>query len=332
MVRRTVTRHPAFGLMLAAFGALVLTPDAMFLRLSGMSGTQMMGWRGIFMGTALIVVWLVTSRGRKRDLGLLASGAGALIVVAQFFNSTLFTLGIASSPVAILLLGVATTPIWAGLLSWLLLGDRTSRATWITIAVVAIGISIAVLGGGAGVGASMRTIVLGVLAGLGVAVMLAINFVVLRSRPELPIPLLIGLGALGVGVVGVSVTGPSHMMEGQIWAIAVTGLVILPISFLTLSIASRYTAAANVSLLLLLETVLGPIWVWLVIGEAMTSAMLVGGAIVVAAIAAFLLHARPVLRPPYFARSRRLFRDRRQKGKYDDRKLDQPSGGCRQER
>lgn len=305
-----MTRHPAFGLVLAAFGALVLTPDAMFLRLSGMSGTQMMGWRGIFMGTALIVVWLLTSRGRKRDLALLASGGGAAIVVAQFFNSTLFTLGIASSPVAILLLGVATTPIWAALLSWMLLGDRTSRATWITIAVVAIGISIAVLGGGAGVGASMRTIVLGVLAGLGVAVMLAINFVVLRSRPELPIPLLIGLGALGVGVVGVSVTGPSHMLEGQVWAIALTGLVILPISFLTLSIASRYTAAANVSLLLLLETVLGPIWVWLVIGEAMTSAMLVGGAIVVAAIAAFLLHARPVWHPPYFSRSRRLLRDR----------------------
>lgn len=326
-----MTRHPAFGLMLAAFGALVLTPDAMFLRLSGMSGTQMMGWRGIFMGTALIVVWLLTSRDRKRDLRLLASGGGAGIVVAQFFNSTLFTLGIASSPAAILLLGVATTPIWAALLSWLLLGDRTSRATWITIAVVAIGISIAVLGGGAGVGVSMRTIMLGALAGLGVALMLAVNFVVLRSRPELPIPLLIGLGALGVGGVGVSVTGSSHMLEGQVWAIAVTGLVILPISFLTLSIASRHTAAANVSLLLLLETVLGPIWVWLVIGEAMTPAMLVGGAIVVAAIAAFLVHARSLRKPAYPSRSRRLLKEHQRKGEYDERKLNGPSGGCRQE-
>ena len=286
-----MTRHPAFGLALAAFGALVLTPDAMLLRLSGMAGPQMLGWRGMFMGTALLMIWLAVSRRRRADLALLGSGAGIGIVGCQFFNSTFFALGIAGAPVAIVLFGVATTPIFAALFARMLLGERTARATWITICAVAVGIGIAVLGGG-GVVAPAGAVIFGAAAGLGVAAMLALNFVVLRANPHLPIPLLIGLGALCAGVAGVTATGPAQMLEGNIWAIALTGCIVLPVSFLSLSFASRHTAASNVSLLLLLETVLGPAWVWLVVGEQMTPAMLLGGGIVVGAIALYLLHAR----------------------------------------
>lgn len=286
-----MTRHPSFGLALAAFGAMVLTPDAMFLRLSDMSGTQMLGWRGMFMGTSLIVIWMLTSRARGADVALLASGAGIAIVCCQFVNSALFALGIGAAPVAIVLFGVATTPIWAALFAWALLGERTARATWITIGVVAVGIGIAVLGGGEMEGAS-GAILFGACAGLGVAMMLAMNFVVLRARPDLPIPLLIGVGALCAGAAGVTATGPAYMTDGNVWAIAITGCIILPVSFLSLSIASRYTAASNVSLLLLLETVLGPAWVWLALGEVLTPQMLLGGTIVVVAIAIYLLHVR----------------------------------------
>ncbi|MFD0858690.1 DMT family transporter [Roseovarius aquimarinus] len=286
-----MTRHPLFGLALAAFGALVLTPDAMFLRLSEMSGPQMMGWRGIFMGSSLTLLWLLTSRTRGADLALLASGAGIAIVGCQFVNSALFALGIGAAPVAIVLFGVATTPIWAALLAWAFLGERTPLATWITIAAVSIGIGIAVLGGEEMEG-TPGAVLFGAVAGLGVAMMLAANFVVLRARPALPIPLLIGLGALCAGAAGVTATGPAQMTDGNVWAIAITGCIILPVSFLSLSIASRHTAAANVSLLLLLETVLGPAWVWLVLGETLTPRMLVGGAVVVVAIALYLLHAR----------------------------------------
>lgn len=290
-----MTRHPLYGVGLAAFGALVLTPDAMLLRLAQMSGPQMMGWRGIFMGLSLTMIWLLTSRTRRADLALLTSGAGLAIIVCQFFNSALFVLGIAAAPVAIVLFGIATAPIWSALFAWALLGERTARATWITIAVVAVGIAIAVLGGEKMEG-PQDAVLFGALAGLGVAIVLAMNFVVLRARPALPIPLLIGVGALCAGAVGVAVTGPAQMTDGTVWAIAITGCIILPVSFLSLSIASRHTAASNVSLLLLLETVLGPAWVWLVLGEVLTPRMLIGGTIVVGSITVYLLHMRRLAR------------------------------------
>lgn len=283
-----MTHHPLFGLALATFGALMLTPDALFMRWSGMGGYQMVGWRGLMMGSVFLLFWVVTSNHRLRDLALLGSSYGLGIVICQYANATLFSLGIANAPVAVVLFAVATVPVFAAIFARLIIGEPTRTATWITIAVVVGGIALAVFGGGHGDVALDRSALLGALAGLGVALVLALNFVILRAQPQLPILLVIGLGAVLAGVSGVIVTGPAAMMQGEFWAIAICGLVILPVSFFSLSLASRYTHASNVSLLLLLETVLGPLWVWLGFGEGLTPMVLGGGGIVVISLSIYL--------------------------------------------
>lgn len=283
-----MTRHPWFGLTLAAFGALMLTPDALFMRWSGMGGYQMVGWRGLLMGAVMLFLWLGTSKHRLRDLSILGSGYGVGIVICQYFNATFFSLGIANAPVAVVLFAVATVPVFAALFARVIIGEPTRTATWITIVVVMAGIALAVFGGGHGDVTLDRAAFWGALAGLGVAMVLALNFVILRAQPQVPILLVIGLGALLAGASGVIVTGPAAMMQGEVWAIAICGLVILPVSFFSLSLASRYTHASNVSLLLLLETVLGPLWVWLGTGEGPTPMMLLGGMIVVVTLAIYL--------------------------------------------
>lgn len=279
--------HPLFGLLLACFGALVLTPDALFMRISGMDGMQMLGWRGIPMGSLFLLVWVATSAHRRTDLTILLSGTGMTVVACQFINATLFPTGIALAPVSVVLVSVATAPVWSALLAWVLFAERTSRATWITIAAVLTGITIAV--SGKGEAALNTSALLGALCGLGVAFTLALNFVTLRNSGNVPILLCIGCGALIAGTNGLIWTGPERMTDGNVWAIVLTGALILPVSFFSLSLASRYTAAANVSLLMLLETVIGPLWVWIGIGETPTPRMLTGGALVLTSLAAYLL-------------------------------------------
>lgn len=290
-------RHPLFGVFLAAAGTLILTPDALLMRLSGMEGFQMAAWRGLLMGSVMIAAWAVTSRDRSGDLRQIRTGPGITIVICQFFNSLLFCLGIALAPVAVVLFGLAAVPVFAAILSWLLIGESTRIATWIAIAMVMLGIGIAVLGGGEGAITFDMRAVLGAVLGLGVAIVLALNFVVIRRQSQLPIMLVIGCGALAAGVLGLIVTGPGEMTEGRVWAMATTGAVVLPLSFSMLSLASRYTHASNVSLLMLLETVLGPYWVWLGVGEVPTIYMLVGGAIVVISLAIYLITSRRGMLP-----------------------------------
>nr|WP_309501476.1 DMT family transporter [uncultured Roseovarius sp.] len=290
-----MTRYPLFGLGLALFGALVLTPDAMLMRLSQMDGVQMMAWRGLSMGSVMVAGWALFSRTRRADIAAGATGFGAMIVLCQSVNSALFCLGIATAPVAVVLFGVATVPVFSALFAWALLGDRTRPATWLTIAAVLTGIGVAVFGSHSGEIGFDWASALGAAAGLGVAMALALNFVVLRARPDLPIALLIGLGALCSGVIGIVLTDIEAMPDGRLWAMILTGAVVLPISFFSLSLATRYTPASNVSLLLLLETVLGPLWVWLALGEAASPTMLLGGAIVVLSLALYLLNERRVV-------------------------------------
>lgn len=281
-----------FGLMIATLGALILTPDAMLMRLSGMDGVQMLGWRSSIMGIVLIAAWVVSRVGFWRaDAALIFSGGGIAIALCQGVNGTLFTFGIVGAPVTVVLLGVATVPIFAAIFSWVLMGEPTGRATWVTIGFVLVGITIAIFGTGGG--AWDATALVGALYGLGVAVCLSLSFVLIRKLGDVPILPTVGLGALGAGVVGIVLTGPADMMgEAVLWPIFLTGAVVLPVSFFCLSLASRHTAAANVSLLLLLETVLGPLWVWLAIGEAPTPMMLGGGVIVVGSLAVYLLTER----------------------------------------
>ncbi|GAB5446913.1 DMT family transporter [Gymnodinialimonas sp.] len=281
-----------FGLFLAAFGTLVLTPDAMLMRLSGMDGVQMLGWRSTLMGLVLIGAWAISRVGHWRaDLAWIFSGGGLAIALCQGVNGTLFTFGIVGAPVTVVLLGVATVPIFAAVFSWWVMGEATGKATWVTIGCVMVGITIAVFRKGEG-GLDVSALI-GALYGLGVAVCLALSFVLIRWLGDVPILPTVGLGALGAGLVGIVLTGPDQMAaEAVLWPILLTGAVVLPVSFYCLSLASRHTAAANVSLLLLLETVLGPLWVWLAIGEAPTPMMLGGGAIVVGALAVYLARER----------------------------------------
>ncbi|MEO3415401.1 DMT family transporter [Roseovarius sp. CAU 1744] len=283
-----MTGHPRFGIWLAFFGTMVLTLDTMLMRLSAMGGLQMTAWRGLCMGSVLLLVWLVRSGARRRDLRHLASGPGLTVVACQFFNSLLFCLGIALAPVAVVLFGLAAVPVFAAIFAWLMMAERTSALTWITIVLVMGGIGIAVSGGtGDAMDLDLATVA-GAAMGLGVAVVLALSFVTLRARPHLPIPLLVGSGAFLCGLMSCAIIGPQDMGQGNIWPMVTTGALVLPVSFISLSVAARHTHASNVSLLMLLETVLGPFWVWLAIGEAPTSRMLAGGGIVVASLAAYL--------------------------------------------
>nr|WP_246162146.1 DMT family transporter [Roseovarius faecimaris] len=281
-------RHPLFGLALALFGTLMLTPDALLMRLSEMSGFQMAAWRGMMMGTVMILGWALSTRTHRGDLAVLRTRSGLAIVICQVFNSTLFCLGIAVAPVAVVLLGVAAVPVFAACLAWLIIGEPTHKTTWAAMAAVLFGIGLAVSGEGEGLALDGAAL-LGALFGLGVALVLALNFVILRARPHIPIPLAIGCGAWIAGLISLAIVGPGALSQGQYIYMIVTGGIVLPVSFFCLSLASRYTHAANVSLLMLLETVLGPLWVWLGTGEAPTARMLWGGAIVVISLALYLM-------------------------------------------
>jgi len=276
------------GLLLACTGVLILTPDALLIRMSGLDAAPLVAWRGLAMGALFLVAAPLT--GQMRLLPRLVSGAGVGLVLAQWANAALFAPAIAMAPVALVLIAVATVPIWAALLSWLLYRHPTRPATWITIVAVIAGVLLAM--SGKTDLAFSATALFGVAFGLGVALSLALSFTLLRHNPDLPLLTAVGTGSLLAGLSGFALTTPTEMGSGTTWAIATASFVVLPLSFYLMSEASRLTASVNVSLVLLLETVLGPLWVWIVLRELPTPNMFLGGVIVITALALYLWHLR----------------------------------------
>ncbi len=276
------------GLTLAIFGALLLTPDTLFMRLSQLDGFNMLLWRGGLSGLAYFMIWL-WMRG-PRDLSNIGTRNFAIIVACQTGNAALFSLAIALAPVTVVLIGVATVPIFAALLSRLLLGEALSMRTLITAAMVFLGLFISVLGSDDGHLMLDLTTLIGAGLGLGVAFSLAMNFTIIRKDTDVPFVLAIAVGAIAAaGLAAVFATTLAWPPLPQMAAIALTGIFILPLSFVTLSYAARFVPSSTVSLIMLLETVLGPLWVWWGIGEAPSAMMLIGGGIVLTCLSVFLI-------------------------------------------
>ena len=299
MTLATFSKYPAFGVLLGLFGALVITPDTLFMRLSEMDVWVMMVWRGLQMGGFLLLVWMVyalfnySADKRKADIAALFSRQGITAVGAILFGGVTFVYGVAETSVSIVLFSLACSPLFAALFSTFLLKERTHMATWVTMVVSLVGIALTVWGGDEAVAAPQGSVLVGALCGLSTAAALGLNFVMFRSRSDIPLLLANGFGAFftglfGLFVLGASAAGLSGIFIGNVAAISVSGLFILPVSFMALTAATRFTRAANVSLFMLLETVLGPVWVWLGTGERPGLLTICGGVIVVVSLTVYI--------------------------------------------
>lgn len=278
------------GLMLALAGALLLTPDTLLMRLSGLDGGAMLAWRACLAGLVFLSFGLIARfKEEKGNRARVSSFGFWSLVICQIGNASFFAFGIALAPVAVVLLAVATVPVIAALLGCFLLGELADRRVWATIVLVFSGILMSVAGDiERGMNIDFETL-LGACCGLAVAISLAFNFVIIRKNKTVPFELAIGLGALIAGCTAFYLWPAAWQVRGaSLIYISVTGLIILPVSFFLLSKASRLTSAANVSMIMLLETVLGPLWVWLGIKETPNSLTLLGGVLVVGALGFFL--------------------------------------------
>lgn len=266
------------GLLLTVGGVLVLTPDSLLVRLIEADPWTMMFWRGALMALGL-GGFLVLYHRRRTPARFRAMGAnGLLVAVILAAGSVLFILALNNTSVANTLVIVAAAPLIAAVFSHAFLGEPASPRTWGAVVVALSGI--VVLASGSARGGTLA----GDLAALGTAVCMAGSLVLIRRvRSANMLPAMALSGGLG-GLVVAPWAAPFSIAPDQIWLLLILGLVVLPVSFGLLTLGPRYLPAPEIGLILLLETVLGPLWVWLVIGEEPGQRALVGGAIVISAL------------------------------------------------
>ncbi|EAR07353.1 DMT family transporter [Reinekea blandensis] len=266
------------GITLAGIGVLVLGFDALLVRLAGTTPANVAFWRGLLVCVSLLTFMTVT--GRLAELRRYrAHGLAALAVTVLYgINSALFVVSVSHTKVANTVVILSSSAFFAALFSWFLLREKLPLRTWVAIVVALTGVLV-VFAGSFGL-ADWR----GDLVALILAMLMGLTLTLLRRLPELPKIPVVALSGLITALLAVPFAQPLSLDMASYGWLAVMGLVQMPVASVLLMMATRYLPSPEVSLFLLIETILGPVWVWLVLQESIPSMTLIGGSAILAAI------------------------------------------------
>jgi drug/metabolite transporter (DMT)-like permease len=257
---------------------------------------QILLYRSIAMSLFLYVVVRVRS-GESPFAQIRRSGfptviAGLSLVAA--YSGGIYA--IQNTSVANAMLLFATAPFMAAVLGWIVLREPVRTATWLALVVAIGGIAIMVADKSGSVALK------GGLAALGSAFGFAVFTVALRwgrTGEMLPSVFLSGLFAIVVTFGICQFSGLSVILSVQDGAISMgMGVFQVGAGLILYTLGSRSLPAAELALLSLAEVLLGPLWVWLFLGETASLNTLIGGAVLLAAIAGNALSGKRRKPPP----------------------------------
>ncbi|MCQ4260700.1 DMT family transporter [Stutzerimonas stutzeri] len=278
-------RDSARGLLLVTSGIFVLSFDGLLVRLAQADGWSIVFWRGLLMFVAL-GVFSLSARSRASIMKRPLISAGSALLLA--FTSIFFVLAVLHTTIANVVVVLSTAPLFAALFTRFFLREQVALHTWLAIGVAALGIMVVFAG------AFTPTD----LAGNGYALLssaaVGANLTLLRRHPSIDRMPLIALGGLAAALIALPNAQPFGLGATSYWALAVMGLVQMPLATLMINNATRYLPSAEVALFYLLESVLGTLWAWYFLQETPASATLYGGALVIATL---VVHAGLTLRP-----------------------------------
>jgi len=236
-------------------------------------------WRSLFMTFFVLGVLVAMHRSRTiaaiRAVGWPGLAAGAFLSCTFFF----FIASLTRTTVANTCVLMSVSPFLAAIAGRLFLGERVPGRTWLAMAVAFAGI-VVMFADAVDAGR-----VLGNLLALGVSCFFAAQVTVLRKYHATVdmLPQVMIAGVISI-VVAAPLALPFTATPRDLGVLAVLGCVQLGTGCLLATAASRHLSATQLGLLALLEPILGPIWVWALMGEHPGAMALVGGAIVLSAV------------------------------------------------
>ena len=140
--------RPTAGLVMALAGALLITPDTLLIRLSGLEGWGLTFWRGVLIGGGLCVLWVLFEGRRVISQATGLSRKPALIIVfANLVNAMAFNFATLETSITVVVTALATAPLIAAALGYFILAETTSRRTWTAILFSMIGVLIVIANG-----------------------------------------------------------------------------------------------------------------------------------------------------------------------------------------
>jgi drug/metabolite transporter (DMT)-like permease len=294
-LNRDAVAHHRLGLALVALAALFWSTGGIFVRLITTDLMTMLFLRGVFSGSAVLLVYLLLEG--KAGLMRLKSLSAPVFAVAALSAMSMIS-GIGSmrfTTIAEALIIYATVPFMTAALAFFVLREVPSLSTLIA-GVVAL----------AGVGIMLKDASWdGSLFGKGLAVFMTLGMAgmttIMRRHQDVPMLPAMALSAWMCSSITFWFASPLSVTSQDLLLIALFGIVQNATGLVLYAIWSRKIPAAEATLIAALEVPFTPLWVWLFLGEVPAGTVLIGGGIVMLALFGHILtemRPRRALPPP----------------------------------
>ena len=267
------------GMLLAFTAVLLITPDSLFIRLASINSWNLIFYRGLI-PFLLVFIGLIFIYKKKLLKELINNGWHGVAYAAVFtMTNIVFVISIENTNVANTLIMIALAPMLSAIISFIFLNENPDQKTWIAIAITTLAV-IYIFYDALDAGDFLGNF-LGLVAAMG----LAIGANIIRSAKKISLVPSAMLGKLMVALIALFFADQLKLENNDLIIIPLMCVMCVAIPFVLVTLAPRYITAAEVNLFFLLETILGPIWVWLVIKEQPSIETLQGGMIIITTIA-----------------------------------------------
>ena len=267
------------GSLLAFVAVMFITPDSLFIRLSNVDTWGLVFYRGIIPFLTVFLGMLIIYKLSFFKM-LLTSGYHGIIYISTFsITNITFVVSIQNTNVANTLVMIATAPMLSAILGAIFLKEPPDRKTWISIIITFLAI-IYIFFDSIKLG-NFYGDILGFITAIG----LAVGAVTIRSAKSKNLVPAAVVGKLFVATFALFFIESFVLENNDLIIVPLMCILCVAIPFVLVTIAPRFIPAAEVNLFFLLETIIGPIWVWLIIKEQPSIETLYGGVVIITTIA-----------------------------------------------
>ena len=267
------------GSLLAFVAVMFITPDSLFIRLSNVDTWGLVFYRGIIPFMTVLIGMLIIYKLNFFKILFTSGYHGIFYVITFSVTNITFVVSIQNTNVANTLVMIATAPMLSAILGAIFLKEPPDKKTWISIIITFLAI-IYIFYDSLKLG-NFYGDILGFVTAIG----LAVGAVIIRSAKNKNLVPAAVVGKLFVATFALLFIESFALVGIDLLIVPLMCILCVAIPFVLVTIAPRFIPAAEVNLFFLLETIIGPIWVWLIIKEQPSLETLQGGLIIITTIA-----------------------------------------------
>ncbi len=267
------------GSLLAFVAVMFITPDTLFIRLANVDTWSLVFYRGIIPFFTVLIGMLIIYKYEFFKM-LFTSGHHGLIYIVTFsITNIAFVVSIQNTNVANTLVMIAMAPMLSAILGAFFLKEMPDSKTWVAIGITFIA-AVYIFYDSLQLGS-----IFGDLLGLLCALGLAVGAVTIRSAKNKNLVPAAVVGKLVVAIFAMFFIEKYALLDKDLLIVPLMCVMCVAIPFVLVTIAPRFIPAEEVNLFFLLETIIGPFWVWMVIKEQPSLETIQGGIIIILTIA-----------------------------------------------